>query len=237
MPVITRLSFQRNQKRVNVHLDGQFSFGLNTVVALKSNLKKGQELSQKAIERLLITSWREELYNQVLQFLGIRPRSRKEVSDYLKRRLTKLKQRQKLAIFQFKEEFDDAKRTLIDKTITRLEANQLLDDKEFAHWFVQQRLRLKPKGKQVLKLELRQKGIEPEIIQAVLADEAAYSDKQERTAAYQVAEKALRQLEGLVKDKSRDRFTLKRRLYQRLVSRGFAFETVKAVVDDLLAVK
>jgi regulatory protein len=237
MPRITKLGFQRNQKRVNVHLDGQFSFGLNTAVALKNGLKKGQELSHETIKRLLISSWQEELYEQVLQFLGIRPRSRKEVGDYLKRRFAKLKGRQKLTIFRFKEEFEDVKRTLIDKTIARLEINQLLDDEGFARWFVGQRLRLKPKGKQVLRLELRQKGIEPGIIQAILADDAIYSGKQEQAAAYQVAEKALRQLQGLVEDKSQQRFTLKRRLYQRLASRGFPFELVKSVVDDLLSLK
>lgn len=236
MPRITKLGFQRNQKRVNVHLDGRFGFGLATVVALKNNLKKGQELSHEAIKQLLISSWQEELYDQVLQFLGIRPRSRKEAADYLKRRLAIFKQRQKLAVFQFKEEFEDEKRTLIDKTIARLETNQLLDDEGFARWFVRQRLRLRPKGKQLLKLELRQKGIEPGIIQTVLADEAVYSGTQEQAVAYQVAEKALRQLEGLVKDKDRS-FTLKRRLYQRLSSRGFPFELVKRVVDDLLSLQ
>ncbi|EKE12324.1 MAG: hypothetical protein ACD_13C00244G0001, partial [uncultured bacterium] len=134
-------------------------------------------------------------------------------------------------------EFADARETLIDETLKRLEKNNLVNDQEFARWFVAQRLQFKPKGKKVLGLELRQKGIDPATVKDVLADDQLYSADQEREVAYLIARKALRQLQGLINHDRTDQLTIKRRLYQRLASRGFPFELVKSVVDDLLSLK
>jgi len=234
MPVITKLGFQKNQKRVNVHLDGQFAFGLATAVVLKKTLKTKQRLSHNEIKKLLIFSWQEELYEQVLYYLSLRPRSRKEIADYVKRRFAKLKKNQKLPFFEHQEVVLDTRGTLIDETVARLEKNDLLNDEDFARWFVDQRVRLKPKGKKALSLELRQKGVDKEIISQVLADENLYPLDKEKEAAYQVGRKAFNQLQSLLTNGKKDMITLRRRLYQRLASRGFSYDLVKTVVDDLL---
>lgn len=44
----------------------------------------------------------------------------------------------------------------------------LIDDRKFAKWWVEQRCRLNPRGNLALKVELSQKGIDQEIIASVL---------------------------------------------------------------------
>ena len=52
--------------------------------------------------------------------------------------------------------------------IPKLIELDLIDDKKFAAWWVDQRVRLNPRGNIALKAELMQKGIDREIIASVL---------------------------------------------------------------------
>jgi len=83
-----------------------------------------------------------------LHFLKFRPRSVFEVEQKLKSK--RVKERE------------------INKVISVLKKNKLLDDQEFAKMWVRDRNLLKPTGKYLLKLELRKLGIKDEIIEEVL---------------------------------------------------------------------
>lgn len=235
MPTITSLGFQKTQRRVNVFLDNKFGFSLATAVVLKHSLKPGQNLSQEQIESLVVKSWHEELYNQSLGYLSLRPHSQKETRDYLKRRLKKLSLKQRGSLLLIEDFLSRISQTLIEEIIGRLSQHGFLDDKEFAKWFIDQRLRFRPKGKRILELELGQKGISREVATELLNDETVYPLSQERELILQVAQKAWRQLQGQLRGKVGAQTLLKRRLFQRLLSRGFPFEAVKTVVDDLLS--
>ena len=52
--------------------------------------------------------------------------------------------------------------------IPKLIELDLIDDQKFARWWVDQRVRLNPRGNIALKTELMQKGIDREIIDSVL---------------------------------------------------------------------
>ena len=86
MAKITRLKAQKNKKRVNVYLDGQFAFGLDADNLLKAGLKVGQELTEKQVENLVFKNESQKLLDKACRFLSYRPRSEKEVRDYLKRK-------------------------------------------------------------------------------------------------------------------------------------------------------
>ena len=83
------------------------------------------------------------LLDSSLKFLSYRPRSKKEVQNFLRQK-TK----------------DD---TLINQTIAKLENLKLINDAEFAKWLVESRSRSRPRGNRLLQQELRQKGIDVEI--------------------------------------------------------------------------
>jgi regulatory protein len=86
----------------------------------------------------------DRLYDRVLNFLSYRPRSVKEVRDYLRKR--------------------NAESEIVDALIARLEAAGFLDDREFAEFWVSNRQRFSPRGDRGLTYELRNKGISRELI-------------------------------------------------------------------------
>ena len=79
------------------------------------------------------------LLESSLKFLSYRPRSRKEITDFLKKKTP------------------DA--TLINQTLEKLEKLKLINDTDFAKWLVESRSRSRPRGFRLLKQELAQKGI------------------------------------------------------------------------------
>jgi regulatory protein len=201
---ITALVVQkRNKKRVNVYIDGEFAFGLAMIEALK--LHRGQSLSDKDIARLQVLDSIEVAHERALNFLSYRPRSVEEV-------------RRKLRQTDIDETTIEA---VIEAVIERLERAGLLDDEAFARFWVENREQFGPRGTRALRYELRQKGVPDEIIQETIAD------LDEGDAAYHAALKRLRRYAQA------DEQTFRKRLGDYLVRRGFAYHTVRDVLDRL----
>jgi regulatory protein len=101
----------------------------------------------------------QKLLDKVYRFLSFRPRSEKEIADYLRKRKTSPDFAQK--IFKI------------------LREQNLINDSVFAEWWVEQRETFRPKGKIGLKTELRQRGINDKIIEKILSqvDEIALAKK------------------------------------------------------------
>ena len=49
---ITDLQPTKNRKRINIYIDGEFSFAINKDVAVNSHLYKGLEVTEKQITKL-----------------------------------------------------------------------------------------------------------------------------------------------------------------------------------------
>jgi len=111
----------------------------------------------------------------------------------------------------------------IDTVIGLLIKQQLLDDKMFARGWVASRLR-KPLGITRIRRELKQKGISDEII---AAETAASSAEEEWASAMALAKKRLALYAKIPKLK------IKQRLYGYLVRRGFRFETVNRILNEI----
>lgn len=95
-----------------------------------------------------LVSAREYLIQKALRLLSYRPRSLAEI----KLRLSKTN--------------TDSK--TINSVIDQLQDQGLLDDQDFAAWWVDQRTSFRPRGNFALKQELKQKGISDSIINSVL---------------------------------------------------------------------
>ena len=137
---ITALKVQKkNPDRINVYLDGEFSFGLSRIVA--AWLSIGQEINQAKIDELLAKDEIEVAYQRSLRFISYRPRSSYEVE-------------QKLEKLDFPE-------SVIEIVIDRL-------NHQFAELWVENRSEFRPRSHRVLRWELKQKKISEDIIQDVL---------------------------------------------------------------------
>ena len=146
------------------------------------------------------------LYQKALFFLSFRPRSEKEIRDYLKKKQT-----------------DDL---TLDKIIKNLKINKFLNDEEFVKWWIEQRTTIKPKASRVIRIELQRKGISKELIEGLLEKDKNGDFKK----ALVVAEKKFKRYSNT--DDKRKTFE---RLGRFLSSKGFDYDTIKEVIDQLFS--
>jgi len=144
---ITALKQQkRDHQRVNVYLDGEFSFGLTRFVA--AWLEVGQEIGDEKIAQLQTEESREKAYMRAVNYLSYRPRSEAEI----RRNLIK----------------NNVSDNLIEDILERLRQSGLVNDAEFAHAWVENRSEMRPRGQRALAYELRQRGVDRHIIDQAL---------------------------------------------------------------------
>ncbi len=106
--------------------------------------------------------------------------------------------------------------------IKKLKQLRQINDKEFAKWWVDQRTTFRPRGKFGLTMELRQKGIDKEIIRK------AVEKMDELPLAEKLAQKKAKSLKNLPRE---ERY---QKLSAYLARRGFSWETIKKVVAKYL---
>jgi len=195
----------------------------------------------------------DALYTRVLQYLNIRPRSEKEIRDYIAKQLKKPKVRklferhskqmrhtELVSASQEKreiadqarndgEEFDD--KLLVDRLVARLKTAKFLDDMQFALWFIRSRTTFKPKGKRLISLELMQKGIKKDLIDEAFAsfdsaqEEISEPVRDEVSLAKALLEKKHKKYEGMERQ---ERFN---KAGSMLARRGFDLDTIKQAID------
>jgi len=198
---ITALKIQkRNKDRVNVYLDGQFAFGLAAIEAVQ--LRVGQKLTGDEIVELEMKDEVERSYERALNFLSYRPRSEEEVRRNLR-----------------EKDVDDQ---VIEVVIGRLTRAGLVDDREFANYWVDNRARFNPRGLRGLRYELRRRGVSHAIIDEALDSFDASA------AASRVAEAGARRLSREAPDDFR------RKLKAYMARRGFSYHLIKPLVEEKL---
>jgi regulatory protein len=200
MGTVTAITRQkRNKERVNIFIDGAYAFSLAEITA--AWLKIGQELTPEDIARLDAEDAVEKAKQSAYRYLSYRPRSTAEVRENL-----------------LKKEYDE---TIVEQVLTRLTELNLLNDQEFARFWIEQRETFKPRSQMALRQELYQKGISREII------DAAVAGVDELAAAQKAAENKAQRWIQLPKETF---FTKMSGFLQR---RGFDYAITKTVTKEL----
>ena len=114
----------------------------------------------------------------------------------------------------------------ISASIEDLERTGLIKDKTFAHQWVRRREKSNPRGKEMLKLELADKGVASSTINQVLSN---IDSSRELDTALQLAEKQVKRYKSL------ELHVAKRRLHGFLARRGFNYNTVEQVMQKILS--
>ena len=145
--------------------------------------------------------------NYAYFYLKFRPRSKKELTDYLNKKAKRWKWPEKL----------------VDQAIKELEELELIDDRKFIEWFVEQRSAVKPKAVFVLKRKLMQFGIPKETIDTYFdsnqMDEVAMALKASRFRWQQY--------------KSLDRQERFKKISGFLTRRGFRYDVIKKTIAEM----
>jgi Uncharacterized protein conserved in bacteria len=202
----------RDQDRVNIYVDDKFfcSLDISQVVDLK--IKVGKELSDAERAELKRASEFGKFYQRALEYALMRPRSEKEIRDYLNRktlsRRVRVKNR-KTGEYQTREK-QGYDKSLVPLVLERLNARGYIDDQRFAELWVENRNVAKGTSTKKLRNELMQKGISHQIIDSVL-DESARNDEDELRKI--IARKA-------------NRYPDQQKFIQYLVRQGFNYSDV-----------
>ena len=200
MKKITALIVQkRDPNRVNLYLDGEYAFGLARIVA--AWLKVGSELDEKKIEQLQAEDARERALQQALLFLSYRTRSESEIRQNLR-----------------KHEIPEA---VIDETLDRLKRDGLANDDKFAQAWVESRSAFRPRSRRMLALELHQKGLDNESMQAAL------KNVDDEPLAYEAARKRAPRFKDLEWSEFR------KKISEFLARRGFSYAVIAPVVTRI----
>lgn len=200
MGTITAITRQkRNKERVNIFIDGAYAFSLAEITA--AWLKPGQELTPEDIARLDTEDAVEKAKQSAYRYLSYRPRSTAEVRQNL-----------------LKKEYDEA---VIEQVLNRLTELNLLNDREFARYWIEQRETFKPRSQRALRQELYQKGLSRDIIDEEI------SSVDETAAARKAAQKKAQKWSHLPRE------TFFSKLGGFLQRRGFNYAITKTVTEEL----
>ncbi|MBI2028241.1 MAG: regulatory protein RecX [Candidatus Levybacteria bacterium] len=155
----------------------------------------------------------EKFYNSALRFLSYRSRSEKEVRDRLYIKYQKLNIKNLSLV--------------IDKAIAKLKEKNFINDKEFTKWWIESRLRFKPRSFRLIKIELKQKGINSDLIDSLIHNSQSMiqSDLEQ---AKKLVEKRIERFKDLPKQE------VYQKLGRFLASKGFDWDTIKKSIDEAL---
>lgn len=204
MPIVTSIKPQKNNKRVNIYLDGKFGFGLDLENFVKEKIKVEQELSETQIAAIVKKAEFAKTRDKLLLFATNRPRSEKEITDWFRRK--------------------KVHESLHKKLIDLLKKYDFLNDHKFASWWVEQRLRFGKHSKRVITNELKLKGIG----QFIIEDTFAKFDVNDAKTARNLVTKNMYKWErfkGPEKNK---------KMIEFLARKGFGWDIIKKTirVDD-----
>lgn len=213
---ITALSAQvRNPDRVNVSIDGKYRFSLDIAQITDLGVKVGRELDEVELAELEQEGLFGKLYAHTLEYSLMRPRSVREVRDYLYRKTLSTKYKSKKT-GEIKERAGYAP-TLTERVLDRLIDKGYLSDEAFARWWIDNRNQTKGSSLRKLRNELATKGVPAQIIDAAL-------DESERNDENELAK---------IIAKKRHRYPDEQKFMQYLVRQGFSYDDIKSALSQI----
>lgn len=204
MPIITTVTAQKSKKRVNVYIDGEFSFGVDLDNLLRYGLKVGKELTQEQLEEIIKKAEFQKVFDKIVVYGSLRPRSEKEYRDWLRK-------------YKVHE-------SLHEELFSKLRRLELMDDTKFAKWWVGQRNEFKPRSKSALQFELMKKGIARDVIKETISD----IEVDEVSLARDLVLRKKRVWDKLEGQERR------KKIQMLLASKGFGWDVVKKVVAEVI---
>lgn len=141
----------KRQGRYSIFVEGKYAFSFSEVALLEHKISIGQKLTHAELKKLEQASTDDKVYNAVLTYAMLRPRSTWEMEQYLRRK--------------------KCSPSLSKKILNKLSIIGLLDDEAFARSWVNNRRLLKAVSRRRLSQELRVKRVSEEVAEKVLAED------------------------------------------------------------------
>lgn len=200
---------QRDKNRINVMVDGKYRFSLDILQLGDLGIKVGKDYTDAEMAGLEEESQFGKVYTRALEYALTRPRSQKEIRDYL-----------------YKKTRDTPTKTgglkkgvskeLTKRVFERLEEKGYINDVKFARFWAENRNQTKGISRRKLIAELRAKGIEASLIDQIIP-EVDRSDPDE--------------LEKIIA-KKRHRYTDDQKFTAYLARQGFSYEDIRRALGS-----
>ena len=201
MNEITAITPQvKDKTRCNVYVDGRFCCGLTLEATVKNRLKVGAIVTEERLAEIQMESEKNTAFDKALTHISSTRKTEKQVRAFL----------------QTKGYLP----VVIDYVVEKLRSYNFLNDGEYAEAYVESVA--KRKGGRLIRMELRQKGVSDEEIDAALN---TLDGETELAAATAILQKYMR-------GKAFDRETLQK-AYRYLMSKGYDYETAKSALATL----
>lgn len=205
MSVITKIEVQKkNQDRVNIYVDEKFFMAIYKELVFTFNLKKGDNIDEDNLRQIL----KDEMFlkgkNKALNILSKSSQSEK-------------KMREKLV-----EDFEE---DVIERVIEFLKKYNFINDDELASKIVNTNVNLNKYGKNKIKQNLYNKGIEKSAIDEAISN--IDQDAEFENALY-LAEKRYARL------KNEDPKKAYSKIANHLAYKGFNYDIIKRVLNKVL---
>src|ERR1035438_292181 len=178
--------------RYSIFIDNKYSFSLSEAELVGLKLRVGQALDAGDLDDLNGEVLYSNAKNSCFKLLSYRARSTGEVVDYLKRK-------------HYESE-------LIDRVIEFLTTKKFIDDEQFARQWVENRLTIKQASIRQIISELRQKKVDPNLINKVIEEQSIDETKQ------------IKQL--IDKKRSQPKYRDDLKLMQYLSRKGFSYDKI-----------
>ncbi len=201
----------RNPDRVNVSIDGKYRFSLDVSQITDLNVRVGRELGNDEVAELEIESQFGKLYARALEYCLMRPHSVREVRDYLRRKTIATRYKSRSGELRERLGYSPA---LVPRVLKKLQHKRYLDDEQFARWWFENRNVGKGTSLRKLKVELRSKGVEPDIVERMIAENL----RDDAT-----------ELQKLIA-KKRSRYADDQKLAQYLLRQGFRYDDIRLAI-------
>lgn len=199
---------RKDEKNVTIYFDNDEKLIISEDVFYNSGLRKGDELSEDRYSFFIDQNKIYYIKQRALSFLSRRFHSEKEL--YLKLKA---------------KTYEDK---LIKEVLKNLSSHSFIDDRNFTHHFIEEKLKKKKWGMNKIKSALYTKGVSANTIDEVikLFDES----ENDIDSLREIAQKKINQL--------RKRNTEEKKIFpkvvQFLIGRGFEYETSKEVCNKIL---
>ena len=188
----------KDKTRCNIETDGRFYCGMKLETVISNRLKVGMHVTEEELSQMQLESEKVTAFDKALYHITATMKTEKEVKGYLKK----------------KGYLPD----VCDYVAERMKEYGFLDDGAYAAAYAEHAI--SRKGKKLIAMELRQKGVSEEEIETAL--EGLEGEE----------ESAKNLLEKYLRGKTPDKKTLQK-AFSYLIGKGFGYETARAALGSL----
>lgn len=206
MAIITKIEQQKkNEDRVNIYVNDEFFTAIFKELVFTFNLKKGDEIDEEYLKSILSDEMYLKAKNKALNILSKADQAEKKI-------------REKLS--------NDFEEDTINRVIEFLKKNNFINDNLLAQKIVNTNLNLNKCGKNRIKQNLYNKGLDASAINEAMSD--IDNDAEFENAMY-LAKKRYERL------KNEDKRKIYQKLSQHLAYKGFNYDIIKRTLNKLLS--